>query len=606
MSEEPDQTKQSSRTEPADQEGAAGQGGYYVKTEDLGELPGGYGDMFVIARDPHWLYTYWDFDYSHFPSQRQLYLQVFKGDALESAIPINELARNWYIPVQHANTDYRVVFGFKDAEGKWHAVGETGHAHTPPESISTQWDTLFATVPFHLTFNLLVEVIEAAKTTGEPLAEALARLQQAAVAGSQSPRWGATQLKILETLLGADLLARLSLMSSSELGSFLQTDLSSHAGSGAASELLAKSRLAQMLVPPQSSLFSGFLQSALSSESVSSLGAVSSAAEFSGGLGAGSEARLQASEILSSWRSALASESMLGKVSSAEFLSQLSSLGLSSAELLSALSSVGLSSAELLSALSSVGLSSAELVSGLSSAGLSSAELLSALSSAGLSSAELLSGLSSAGLSSAELLSALTSAGLSSAELFSQLGINLAELSSLGLSSFELSSASLSSEKLSALQAAALESGALSSETLSSGWSASWTGLEFGPSSWSQLYSESSLSSGFGASWGESFGVTQREFFMHVNAEVIFYGGTHPDARVTVGGQPIQLQPDGTFRYHFIFPDKDFEIPIVAVSPDGKETRSAVLFFRRGTSRQGDVGHTTQPPYLSEPMGSLS
>ncbi|MBV8814148.1 MAG: DUF4912 domain-containing protein [Verrucomicrobia bacterium] len=567
MSEEPnqrEQREQSSKTEPSDQAGVEDGSGSHAKTEDLGELPSGYGDMFVIARDPHWLYTYWDFDYSQFPRQRQLYLQVFKGEALESAIPINELARNWYIPVQHANTDYRVVFGFEDAEGNWRPVGETGQAHTPPESISTQWDTLFATVPFHLTFNLLVEVIEAAKATGEPLAEALARLQQAAAAGGQSPRWGATQLKILETLLGGDLLARLSSMSSSELGGFLQTDLSTHPGSAETSELLAKSRLARMLLPPESSLFSGFLQSALSSESVSSLAAGSSGAEFSGGLAAGSEARLQASEILSSWRSALGSESLLGKVSSAEFLSQLSSLGLSSAE------------------------------------------LVSALNSAGLSSAELLTALSSAGLSSAEFASALSSAGLSSAEFFSQFGISLAELSSLGLSSFELSSAGISSEKLSALQAAALESGALSSETLSSGLSASWTGLEFGPSSWSQLYSESSLASGFGASWGESFGLTQREFFMHVNAEVIFYGGTHPDARVTVGGQPIQLQPDGSFRYHFIFPDKEFEIPIVAVSPDGKETRSAVLSFRRETSRQGDVGHTAQPPFLSEPMGARS
>jgi hypothetical protein len=174
------------------------------------------------------------------------------------------------------------------------------------------------------------------------------------------------------------------------------------------------------------------------------------------------------------------------------------------------------------------------------------------------------------------------------------------------LSSFELSSGALSSERLSALQIAALEMGALSSEQLSSAWSSSWSGLEFGPSSWSELISESSLFSAVGASWGgESFALTQREFFMHVNAEVIFYGGTHPEAKVTVAGQPIQLQPDGTFRYHFIFPDHDFEIPIVAVSPDGKETRSAVLFFRRETSRQGDVGHTVQPPYLAEPMGAV-
>jgi uncharacterized protein len=90
---------------------------------------------------------------------------------------------------------------------------------------------------------------------------------------------------------------------------------------------------------------------------------------------------------------------------------------------------------------------------------------------------------------------------------------------------------------------------------------------------------------------------------MHVNAEVIFYGGTDPEAKVTIAGRPVQLQADGSFRYHFKFPDNDFEIPIVAVSPDGVETRSAVLFLRRDTSRYGDVGATTQPEYLGTPMG---
>jgi hypothetical protein len=495
--------------------------------EQLGELPSGYGDMFVVARDPHWLFTYWDFDYAKFPGQRQLGLQVFRENALETTVDINEVARNWYIPVQSANANYRVAFGYKDGQGTWHTIGEAGPTHTPPEAISPEWDTLFATVPIHLTFNLLVDVVEAAKSRGEPLAEALARLQQAALnGGSRSPNWGPAQLQILETLLGKDLLARLSSMDSVQVSAFLRTDLAAQTSSESASELVAKSRLAQLLVPPESSLFSGgVFSAALSSE------------------------LLQKGE-------------------------ELSSGGLSSANL------------------SSFGLSSGELVSRLSSLGLSSAEIAGLLSSQSLSSEVL----SSETLSSAEL---------SSAGLFSQLQINLAELSSLGLSSFELSSASLSSERLSALQLASLEMGALSSEQLSSAWSSSWSGLEFGPSSWSELISESSLFSAAGASWsGESFGLTQREFFMHVNAEVIFYGGTHPEAKVTVNGQPIQLQPDGSFRYHFIFPDRDFEIPIVAVSPDGKETRSAVLFFRRETTRQGDVGHTAQPPFLAEPMGA--
>jgi hypothetical protein len=504
--------------------------------EQLGELPSGYGDMFVVARDPHWLFTYWDFEYAKFPNQRQLGLQVFREDTLETTVDINEIARNWYIPVQSANSSYRVVFGYKDSAGTWHPVGEAGPTHTPPEAVSTQWDTLFATVPIHLTFNLLVDVVEAAKRRGEPLAEALARLQQAAFnGGSRSPNWGPAQLQILETLLGKDLLARLSSMDSSELSTFLRTDISAQISSESASELVAKSRLAQLLVPAESSLFSGGV-----------FGAALSSELFQSG---------------------------------------------------EALSSVGLSSAELASRLSSMGLSSAELVSRLSSFGLSSAEIVTALSSGVLSSETL----SSFGLSSAEL---------SSIGLFSQLQMNLAELSSLslssfGLSSFELSSAGLSSERLSALQVAALEMGALSSEQLSSAWSSSWSGLEFGLSSWGELISESSLFSAIGASWGgESFGLTQREFFMHVNAEVIFYGGTHPQAKVAVAGQPIVLQPDGTFRYHFIFPDHDFEIPIVAVSPDGKETRSATLFFRRETARQGEVGHTAQPPYLAEPMGA--
>ena len=85
--------------------------------ENLGELPPRYNQMFLIARDPHWLFTYWDFDYTQFPAERQLALQVFCDGTLEATIDINELARNWYIPVQRADASYRVVFGYRDRAG---------------------------------------------------------------------------------------------------------------------------------------------------------------------------------------------------------------------------------------------------------------------------------------------------------------------------------------------------------------------------------------------------------------------------------------------------------------------------------------------------------
>jgi hypothetical protein len=117
--------------------------------------------------------------------------------------------------------------------------------------------------------------------------------------------------------------------------------------------------------------------------------------------------------------------------------------------------------------------------------------------------------------------------------------------------------------------------------------------------------STQSLFSAIGASWSaQPFSTrTERGFYMHVNAEIIFYGGTHPDATVTVDGQRIALQPDGSFRYHFTLPDGDFSIPVVAVSPDQVEQRSATLSFQRGTQRAGEVGATAQPPELNPLIG---
>jgi len=136
--------------------------------------------------------------------------------------------------------------------------------------------------------------------------------------------------------------------------------------------------------------------------------------------------------------------------------------------------------------------------------------------------------------------------------------------------------------------------------------SGSWTSAV--TSSWNEAaltsWSEAALTSWGGASENlSSFGQAPREFFMHVNAEVIFYGGTDPRASVTIDGKPIKLNADGTFRHHFIFPNGTYEIPIVATSPDGVETRSAVLRLDRQTGKTGVVTDTPQPP-LGSPMGA--
>jgi hypothetical protein len=106
----------------------------------------------------------------------------------------------------------------------------------------------------------------------------------------------------------------------------------------------------------------------------------------------------------------------------------------------------------------------------------------------------------------------------------------------------------------------------------------------------------SSLSSPFGG------GEQSKGFWFNVNAELIIYGATEPDAKVTLGGHEIKLRPDGSFSYRFALPDGKYDLPAVAVSADGTDARAANLKFGRETEYLGDVGAHPQDPALKPPL----
>jgi len=86
--------------------------------------------------------------------------------------------------------------------------------------------------------------------------------------------------------------------------------------------------------------------------------------------------------------------------------------------------------------------------------------------------------------------------------------------------------------------------------------------------------------SGIGASMPPE---RSRKFWLVADAELIVYGATEPDATVTIGGRPIKLSPDGTFRFQMSFQDGNIDYPIVAVAADGEQTRSVHMTFDRAT-----------------------
>ncbi len=75
-----------------------------------------------------------------------------------------------------------------------------------------------------------------------------------------------------------------------------------------------------------------------------------------------------------------------------------------------------------------------------------------------------------------------------------------------------------------------------------------------------------------------------RKFWFVLNTELIVYGATEPDARVTVQGREIQLRPDGTFSLRFALPDGKQVIPCTAESADGVEERTITPTVTRATT----------------------
>lgn len=72
-------------------------------------------------------------------------------------------------------------------------------------------------------------------------------------------------------------------------------------------------------------------------------------------------------------------------------------------------------------------------------------------------------------------------------------------------------------------------------------------------------------------------------FSFELDAELIVFGTTEPDAHVTLQGDPVQIRPDGTFTVRFSLPNCRQVIPAVASSADGVEQRTIILAVERNT-----------------------
>ena len=212
-----------------------------INLDQLGQLPRSQGTdrIFLVARDPHRLYCYWDIDISRHPGG-QTFLRVYAGDEKSPKSPESEFevsfeSRNHDLPAHHAASRYAVEIGYYRGS-TWHGLARSGTIETPSDRMDDTPGTVFTTV--------------SAPTSHAPT---LPGSPGHPPSNPTIPSLPLQHRRILETLLGSELLADLSSssFSSEEISSRIRSHIEELLSSGGASELLAS--FASLPISPGSS-----------------------------------------------------------------------------------------------------------------------------------------------------------------------------------------------------------------------------------------------------------------------------------------------------------------------------------------------------------------
>jgi hypothetical protein len=175
-------------------------------TPDTVELPRFYGSplLFAIARDARTIFSYWSIDWPSLfentaPVDRQVHLRVYRKDGGEETSTAAEpMAGNCYLTVSQPRATYRVEIGYYQPKDVWNAVAASDELTMPPDSVAENVDVDLATIPFHLSFQRLIDLFRA--NNGNALAEIISRLQKRAVSAEERDLLAPEELAIIHAM----------------------------------------------------------------------------------------------------------------------------------------------------------------------------------------------------------------------------------------------------------------------------------------------------------------------------------------------------------------------------------------------------------------------
>ncbi|PYK08764.1 MAG: hypothetical protein DME61_08745 [Verrucomicrobia bacterium] len=175
---------------------------------DSAGLPRVYGPpiVFAIARDSRTVFVSWNIDWlsvfeKAMPVDRQVHLRVYRADGLEEkSAAVEPMAGIHYVTTSEPHGFYHVEIGYYQPADIWHSVAMSNEVVMPPDGIAETTEVDLATIPFHVSFQQLLNMFGPATET--ELAAVISQFEKRALSSEEKTLSGGDE-KILRKLHGS-------------------------------------------------------------------------------------------------------------------------------------------------------------------------------------------------------------------------------------------------------------------------------------------------------------------------------------------------------------------------------------------------------------------
>jgi hypothetical protein len=160
--------------------------------------------LFAIARDPRTIFTYWSIDWpavfaKTVPVDRQAHLRVYRADGVEEeSVAVEPMSGNCSIAVSRPDGAYHVEIGYYQPADVWNSIATSNEVTMPRDSFAGYGEVDLATIPFHLSFQRLLNLFGASK--GDALAEMISHFQKRALNNEKRKQLSDKEREILRAM----------------------------------------------------------------------------------------------------------------------------------------------------------------------------------------------------------------------------------------------------------------------------------------------------------------------------------------------------------------------------------------------------------------------